>query len=215
MKYKKFTTDIISSNTYLIYNSETKSGFLIDPSEFRDDINNFIRENSIEIKFIAATHSHPDHIYHASKYAENYRVPFFMHKNAEFTGEFYNAAEDMIGLKNTKFPANYTGIDNKFTLVLDKLRLNIIHTPGHSPCSCCFICDDLMITGDTILENTIGRTDLPGGNKKEMKSSLEKICRLEGNYKILPGHGDISDLEHERKTNFFLEKASAKTGIKT
>ena len=91
----------------------------------------------------------------------------------------------------------------------DKLTLagtgfTVLRTPGHTPGSVCLLAEDVMFSGDTLFAGSCGRTDLPGGNASRMKASLARIAALEGDYRVLPGHGGVTTLEHERKNNPYL-----------
>ena len=91
----------------------------------------------------------------------------------------------------------------------DKLTLagtgfTVLRTPGHTPGSVCLLAEDVMFSGDTLFAGSCGRTDLPGGNASRMKASLARIAALEGDYRVLPGHGGVTTLEHERQNNPYL-----------
>jgi len=89
-------------------------------------------------------------------------------------------------------------------LTLDELELKIMHTPGHTKGGICIVCGDLLFTGDTLFKGDCGRCDLYGGDFLTIKKSLNRLAALEGDYKVLPGHGDFSTLEQERRTNRYI-----------
>ena len=80
----------------------------------------------------------------------------------------------------------------------------MIHTPGHTPGSVCILTEDLMFSGDTLFAGSMGRCDFPGSSIFDMRKSLRKLCLLTKDYSVLPGHGEDSNLEYEKKTNPYL-----------
>ena len=87
---------------------------------------------------------------------------------------------------------------------LDGLKINVLHTPGHTPGSVCYIAGDSIFCGDTIFRDSIGRYDLAGGDWEELQRSLKKIKNLPGDYRLYPGHGSSTSLERERRENSYL-----------
>jgi glyoxylase-like metal-dependent hydrolase (beta-lactamase superfamily II) len=85
------------------------------------------------------------------------------------------------------------------------LSFRILHTPGHTPGGVCILCEDAMFAGDTLFAGTCGRTDLPGSSPRDMRRSLTRLAGLEGEYTVLPGHGEASTLSYEKKTNPYLQ----------
>lgn len=86
-----------------------------------------------------------------------------------------------------------------------ELSFKVIHTPGHSGGSVCYICEDVIFSGDTLFNRSIGRTDFLGSNPIDMKKSLKKLSLLEGDYKVLPGHNMPTTLNFERKMNPYMK----------
>ena len=84
---------------------------------------------------------------------------------------------------------------------------HVLATPGHTLGSSCFVCGDVLFSGDTLFAGCCGRTDLPGGNQAQMMASLKRLGSLPGDYRVLPGHGEESTLEQERRTNYYMRGA--------
>ena len=89
-------------------------------------------------------------------------------------------------------------------LTLAGLTLRVLHTPGHTPGSVCLCCEDAMFSGDTLFWGSCGRTDLPGGSRRAMKASLQRLKALEKNYTVYPGHGASTTLDAERSNNPYM-----------
>ena len=87
------------------------------------------------------------------------------------------------------------------------LTLKVLHTPGHSGGSVVILVENVMLCGDTLFAGTCGRCDLPGGGEENMMKSLARLGRLEGDYKVCPGHDALSTLERERQTNPYVKQA--------
>ena len=99
-------------------------------------------------------------------------------------------------------------VEDGDTLTLDELTFEFVMTPGHSKGSMVILCEDVMFSGDTVLEQSVGRTDFYGGNEAFMIQSIKRIAALSKNYKILAGHGDSTTLEQEKLNNpYFLQYA--------
>ena len=90
---------------------------------------------------------------------------------------------------------------------LGNLKVEILHTPGHTRGSVCLQCRDALFTGDTLFSGSCGRTDFPGGSLAQMEQSLRRLGELEGDLRVFPGHNEFTTLERERETNPYLREA--------
>jgi glyoxylase-like metal-dependent hydrolase (beta-lactamase superfamily II) len=104
-------------------------------------------------------------------------------------------------------PDNGVYYDEGDVIELDSLKFEVFATPGHTPGGVTLRCEDALFTGDTLFQGSCGRTDLPGGDMNEELRSLKKICQLEGDYEVYPGHMDSSTLERERQFNYYCRMA--------
>ena len=89
-------------------------------------------------------------------------------------------------------------------LRVGRLAVSVLHTPGHTPGSCCFLCGDALFSGDTLFAGSIGRTDFPGGDDQAMAASLRMLAALEPGIRVFPGHGESTTLSKERMENPYL-----------
>ena len=87
------------------------------------------------------------------------------------------------------------------------LKVQVLHTPGHTPGGVCLLCGSAMFSGDTLFAGTCGRTDLPGGSYKQILASLARLAALESEYRVLPGHGEDSLLSIEKRSNPYMQGA--------
>ena len=154
---------------------------------------------------ILLTHGHYDHVRGIPGLLAKYPdLPVYCH------GKDICAAERI----NESFYLPHTGENQRTytegdTLTLGALPINVLHTPGHSAGSVTLLVENLMLCGDTLFAGSMGRCDLPGGDEAAIFASLRRLAALEGNYKVLPGHGGASTLERERATNFYVRQAMA------
>jgi len=153
-----------------------------------------------DIDVVLCTHAHPDHI-ESVQAVKKAGAKFGLHREewqlvkAMMPHVTESAAEVLEDFKPDFFL-------QEGDLQLGDLSLEVFHTPGHSPGSVCFYSavDQVLVTGDVIFKDGIGRTDLPGGNGKQLKQSLEKLSRIPAEF-VLPGHGDIVSGQDQVKAN--------------
>lgn len=212
MKVIQFTLNPFSMNCYIYYDEKSNEGVIIDPAAFseaeKNKIKKFIEEHGIKIKFIINTHGHLDHIL-GNKFAKDYfKVPVMMHKDDKFLIDNASEQARFFGLDFPAPPEPDQYITEDTTLKLYDIELKFISTPGHSPGSVCIIDDKNknVFCGDLIFKNSVGRTDLQGGDMKilieSIKNKLFKICS--DDYKLFPGHMEITNIKDEKKFNPFL-----------
>lgn len=183
-------------NSFIISDDKTGESAIVDPC-----FENF-KAISLpnEIKYILLTHGHVDHIAHVTAVFEKCGGQIVAHKDEKSLLENANLNLTSSMGADMSIKADIL-LDDGDTLPLGESTIKILHSPGHTSGSSCYIIDDHMFTGDTMMSMTIGRCDLPTGNFATMKKSIEKIKALSGDYNLYCGHGENSTLEHERKYN--------------
>lgn len=200
LKIETFIIDSTQTNCYVAYDSESSEGILIDPGAFDSRISDFIKINSIVIKFIINTHGHYDHI--SGNKAFGY--PVLIHEKDR---SFLNNP-----LKNLSLiSGSLTAAIKPLRLLKDQdlihvgvLSFKVVHTPGHTPGGITLECGDVLFTGDTLFYEGIGRTDIPFSSQSDMDGSLDKLMDYKDKTLIYPGHGPSSTIGHERVNNPFL-----------
>jgi len=210
LKIKSFTFNPYQENTYLIFD-DSKEAVVIDPGNYEayenELISKFIDENKLQLKKIILTHCHIDHClgnkYLNEKYGAELLIPFDerdLYKNVENIATLFGFA-------------NYSHLDeNEYLKEKDKIefgdiKLDVLFLPGHSPGHLAFYFknDNLCFSGDVLFYNSIGRTDLPGGDHDTLINSIKnKLFLLNPNTIIYPGHGQKTILKNEMKDNPFL-----------
>lgn len=206
MNYLKIVGGPLQTNTYLLYEGEI--GIIIDPGAYLNKIDNAIEHVGVNrILYIIATHGHFDHIFYANKLSKNFNAPLMIHElDVNLTRKYSDFAENMYG-EVFQPPENIKPLSSECTIKLPwNVDLKIIHTPGHTMGSICIAIENLLFTGDTLFKDSIGRVDFDESSEGEMWKSLKKLIELDGNYIILPGHGEITTMKRELKENPYLKR---------
>ena len=204
MNIKSFPNGIYGATTYLIYDENSKEGALVDCTGQIDDISEIVKKEKINLKYILITHGHFDHIYcldEAKKVFPNALI--FLHKEDMILFEKMDVQCQMVEIENVKLPC-VDGLlgDESHNLKLGEKEIKIIHTKGHSKGGVCYLIDDVLFSGDTLFQGSIGRCDLWGGSFEEIiKSIREKLFILDDNTVVYPGHGDKTTIGFEKKYN--------------
>lgn len=210
MEIKKFIPEEFASNNYIVYSKETKNAIIFDPSGCFYETDNFIKENNLNLKYIIITHGHFDHLGDIRKFQDNYEnIKTFFPKGDKILYDNLKTQCDMFGVKRVEEFTVDEFIDEKSEIYLDDTKIKIIETPGHSGGSTCYLIDDILISGDTIFYEEIGRCDLPTGSFGDITHSIkEKLFKLDDKIKVFTGHGQDTTIEHEKINNaYFGEKA--------
>ena len=179
----------LSSNTYILENNG--EAFIFDPSAKEKEISDVLDKIGATPVAIVLTHGHFDHTLTLSDVREKYGVPVMIHtKDNEMLGDSEkNAGKLLIWKRFDNDPADKT-FDDGDVLMLGGHKVKVLHTPGHTKGSCCFIADGIMISGDTIFAQGFGRYDLYGGDGQVLFSTLNSFKKLDGSLRIYPGHGE-------------------------
>ena len=212
MKIKSFTFNPFQENTYIIYD-KTKECLIVDPGCYTEEEKNILKEFITKQKLtptkLINTHCHIDHILGNKFVHQQWEVPLYIHKADLPLLENAKKISEMYGFENyedSPLPQHYLEEENIITC--GKSNFNILFTPGHAPGHICLLNkkNNIIISGDVIFKNSIGRTDLPGGDHNTLINSImKKIFPLPDETQIFCGHGPITSLGSEKKYNPFLQ----------
>lgn len=204
MKIKKIVVGSYVENTYVI--SQGKFAFIVDPGDNFEKIDKYVLDNFLELKFIILTHGHLDHIASANKFREKYGIKVYANI---FEKDLLNNCNLNLSCElkqKIELDADIYVKDGDELNFCDK-KIKFIHTPGHTKGSMCILCDDFLISGDTLFKGTIGRTDLPTSNFEDIVNSIKnKIFTLDETLKVFPGHGFSTNIYYEKNNNKYLKK---------
>jgi len=174
---------------------------LIDPGASPGEIKKYIRENSLDLKFIINTHGHGDHIAANGSFG----VPICIHRlDKDFlTDAGLNLSSAF--LFRVTSPEASRLLEEGDEIALGRLKFKVIHTPGHTPGSITLLVDGVAFTGDTLFRFGVGRSDFDHGDEGALFRSInKKLLVLDGDTVIYPGHGESSTIKEELESNPFL-----------
>jgi hydroxyacylglutathione hydrolase len=207
---KVLTFNPVQENTYVLYN-EYNECIIIDPGcyfdEEKEELKSFIEKNQLKPKILLNTHCHLDHVFGNKYIAEEYKLTLQIHKKEEQLLEMAPASGLMFNLPFDNYTAELVFLKEGDVISLLNDKLKVIEAPGHSPGSICFYCEEqnFIIGGDVLFQNSIGRTDLPGGSHEDLVRNIkEKLFILPKDVKVYPGHGPDTTIGEEMKFNPFL-----------
>lgn len=211
MFVKIFVFNPFQENTYVVYNNNGNA-FIIDPGCYTNDeqemLKNFIVDNKLKPTKLLNTHCHLDHVFGNKFIAETFGMELYMHKNDEIVLERAPIVAPQFGMPPFE---NYVGkinfLQDKEEIFLDDDKFEVLFTPGHSPGSISFYNEQkqMVIVGDVLFYEGIGRTDLPGGNFEVLASSIkEKLYNLPNETKVYNGHGQPTTIGHEKIYNPYV-----------
>ncbi len=208
---KSFTFNPVQENTYLLYN-ETKDCIIIDPGcyfdEERDSLLDFFQKQQLNPKLLLNTHCHLDHVFGNKFIADHFGLTLHAHLLEKEMLELAPASGLIYDLPFDNYQGAIIWLKEGDTITLGDDILDIIHVPGHSPGSVCFYCKQqkLLIGGDVLFLNSIGRTDLPGGNMNDLLINIKsKLFVLPDDIIVYPGHGPSTTIGEEKRNNPFLQ----------
>lgn len=207
MFLKRLVVGVYAANCYILADEKTKNAAIIDPGGDYEEILRVIERESLRPQYIILTHGHLDHIGAVKEVKEKTNAMILIHELDQdmLTDDKKNLSFFVSAKIKKVFPDKLLKDGDK--LDLGGLALEIIHTPGHTKGSICIKAGDIIFSGDTLFNGSIGRTDLPGGSYEEIiKSIKEKILIYKDEILVYPGHGSATTLGNERVNNPFLKK---------
>ena len=207
---QSFTFNPFEENMYVLFD-ETREAVIIDPGcytrEEQNELSAFIQGQGLKPVKLLNTHAHLDHILGNNYVAGKYNIPLEMHeedlellRSAPVYGQIW-------GISPEPSPDPSAFLKEGDTVKFGNSTLDILFTPGHCPGSITFhsVKEKFAIAGDVLFYESIGRTDLPGGNTETLFRSIrEKIFMLSEDTQIYPGHGPVTSVGHEKRFNAFL-----------
>lgn len=206
MNIEKVRNGILDENAYLVYLQEGGDAVLIDPGSEPDIFLSLLKQKNLNLTHILLTHGHFDHIGAAAQIKEETGALIAIHEKDKKCLNSNVSSLAMFKLKKIIPSEPDIILSDGLELGILGKKFLVIHTPGHTPGSCCFLTDDTMFSGDTLFLETVGRTDFPGSSSKQMEQSLARISEYDCT--VYPGHGSKTTMEHERAHNFFLRRAT-------
>ena len=207
-----FPVGSFQCNCSVLACADTKEAIVVDPGGEHQRILEIVRHYDLTVKWIIHTHAHLDHIYETRDVKEAAGGTIALHRDDTFLYDGFAMQAAMFGWRvRPVLPVEHWLADGE-SLPFGKRAAEVIHTPGHTPGSCCFRVESadgpLLLAGDTLFQRSIGRTDLPGGDFATITRSIQtKIYTLDPDTSVIPGHGPRTTVGDEARHNPFVQGA--------
>ena len=182
------------TNCYIVWGDDSDDCVVIDPGYNPETVLFTAGQLGKAIAAICLTHGHFDHVGAVRGIVEKAGCPVYLHEKE------LSQPEEM-----TAGPLFYTCTYGEGDVVaLAGLSFRVLHTPGHTPGSVCLLAENTLFSGDTLFQDSIGRTDFPGGSMAQMQASLNRLKALDTDLRVLPGHGPSTTVQEEKQYNPYL-----------
>ena len=199
MQIKTIPVGQLEENCYVVTNERTLECVVIDPGDESNTILDYLELNRLTCRAIFITHGHFDHVGAVDTVAEETGATVYMNRRDDTAGRSFHLPYSL--------PEGGVSYDDGDVIEAAGLRFEIIATPGHSPGSVTIRCENALFTGDTLFRGSCGRVDLDGSVPADELRSLKRLCSLEGDFEVYPGHMDSTTLERERMFNYYCREA--------
>lgn len=206
MIIKSFHTGPLAVNSYVVTDEKTKKTFIVDPGGHNQNMVNYIRENKLEVEMIVLTHGHGDHLGGVPDLMREFsgvKLIAGIHDKALLEDPNLNMSTMVQGYPIAVSADHY--VSDGEILKVGEMELNVLHTPGHTPGGICIMVENYLFSGDTLFEQSIGRTDFPGSSYQAIvKAIREKLFVLPDETTVLPGHMGPTSIGFEKENNPFV-----------
>lgn len=207
LKIKVLVVGMVQTNCYVVSNVKTKKAVVMDPGDQASRICSYLRGEGLELEAILLTHGHFDHIMGVKGILESYHVPVYAYEAEQVLLEDARMnCSVQIGNEVEVTGAEYKKADE--VLEAAGFPVKLLATPGHTKGSCCFYFEknECLFSGDTLFLESVGRTDLPTGNGKQLINSVNELVKLPDDTVVFPGHGPATTVKYERNNNPYVGK---------
>ena len=198
----------LATNCYVL--EKESSAIIVDPGDEPERLLRFIKDIKAKPSAIVATHAHFDHVLGVDHLRRVLRIPFLLHRDdLSILESMQNRARQFVGIEVPQPPKVDRFLEDGDSLGIGSETIKVLHTPGHSPGSISLSGDGYVLTGDALFNQSIGRTDLPGGDLRTLMHSIrERLFKLDDDTIVYPGHGPETTIGDEKLANPFVGKAA-------
>ena len=213
MIHEVLVVGALQCNCSILGDEETREAIVIDPGDEVERILGVLKQHSLKAKYILNTHAHFDHVGNCRELKEATGAEIWLHKADLPIYESAPRQAAMFAMYGVK-PIRMTAVDQFMRdadgVQVGKISAQVINTPGHTPGSLSLhvpgSAREVLFAGDTLFNGSIGRTDLPGGDYRQLLSSIKaKLLALPDDTLVIPGHGERTTLAREKESNYFLQ----------
>ncbi|MCD6232020.1 MBL fold metallo-hydrolase [Candidatus Aerophobetes bacterium] len=211
MIIKKLIVGELLVNCYILISKKNRKAIIIDPGDEAEKILKVINEERLKVIYVINTHAHIDHTGGNDIIREETGASLLIHflENNSLRNPFLNLSI-MMSNKGKKFLPPTRTLEDGDKIEVEEILLRVLHTPGHTPGSICLYNGKEVFTGDTLFAGSVGRVDLPMGNREELELSIrKKLLTLPDEIKVYPGHGPETTIGEERRNNLFINEFCA------
>ncbi len=206
LKIGRMMLGVCQTNCYFVYREGSSKVIFIDPADYGDQIFQAMKNNGFEVAAILLTHGHFDHIWGCSRLRQLTSAPVYAYEGEEEVLLSSDLNVSAGAGRACTVKAN-TLLKDGEEVTIEGMTFKLIATPGHTQGSCCYYFEEanMLISGDTLFEESVGRTDLPTGSMSTLVRSVkDKLFVLPDDVVVYPGHGDSTTIGHEKKYNPFI-----------
>jgi hydroxyacylglutathione hydrolase len=208
MKLTTVVVGPVSCNCSIVACAATGAAAIVDPGGNPERILAAMRNLGCTVKYLLHTHGHFDHILATGEIAAATGAEILIHERDKALYEGLPAQGRRFGFRASAPPSATRFLEDGEQIAIGKLHAKVLHTPGHTPGSVGFYFGTeqaLLLSGDTLFADSIGRTDFEGGSFSDIETSIRtKLYTLPGDTRVIPGHGADTTIEHEREHNPFV-----------
>jgi hydroxyacylglutathione hydrolase len=205
---KTFPVGPLQCNCTILGDEASGEAMVVDPGDNVPQILSFLAEHQLKLQQIVVTHGHIDHVGGAARLKKATGAPVLLNQNDMELLQMMDVQAAWIGVAPPEVEAPDASAEDGLSTGIAGHRAQILHTPGHTQGSVClhFAPEKLLLAGDTLFAGSIGRTDLPGGDGKQILRSIhDRVLTLPDETRVIPGHGPATTIGEERATNPFLQ----------
>lgn len=197
----------LQCNCSILGDETSREAIIVDPGDDIPKIVSILQRNQLKVKYIVITHAHIDHIAGAQRLKQLTGAPILYNQRDLPLVKMMDVQAAWLGMPTPEVTPPDAPLSDGQTIAIQRISGSIIHTPGHTQGSVCLYIPEqsLLLAGDTLFAGSVGRTDLPGGDHRQLISSIRsKLMALPDSTIVVPGHGGNTDIATERETNPFL-----------